>query len=235
MDTATRSPDELRLHTFEITDEPVALEESGMPELERRLGEESFDTLQSLVYENPPKAFERLERLVAEHPDIPLLGNWLIATAIQTGVAADIVLRLARESFNRAPGYLFHRCELVNRLIYAGHIDEARSIFQQYALLSDFYPHRAVFHLSEVRAFFAARANYFNAIGEPEGAVACFDMLEQLFPEDDALLDSLGMRILPSLIVARMSGRSPRRGRAKRSKQKKVAKKAAARKKNSSP
>lgn len=216
-------------HVFEITEEPAGLEESGMPELERRLGQESLEALETLIFENPAKAFDRLERLIVEHPDIPVLGNRLIITAIKSGADKGTLLRLARENFERAPGYLFHRCELVKQLVDARRIDEARTVFDRYAFLSDFYPDRNQFHVSEVRAFYAARTIYFSAIGDAEGTIACYDLLNELFPDDYDLLDNIGMKILPTLALAR-AGR-PRSRRPKKKASKKVVSRTVAKKK----
>lgn len=140
------------------------------------------------VHKNPKSAIADLRDLSASHPEVPCLKNWLI-TALRSGIESDRVeaLALCEELFRENPDYFFARTTLADIYLDYFRVEEAAElIFGEGPLLTQLYPGRDVFHISEIRhwAFISGRIKVMQ--GDPDAARGYSKMLNDMEPDSPA-------------------------------------------------
>jgi len=85
--------------------------------------------------ENPNAAIAKLEPMLAQFADAPVLYNWLTAAYLSVGEdeAAD---RLAMLNYERNPNYLFAKFELCDALLQRGDLERVAKVFRQRSSIS---------------------------------------------------------------------------------------------------
>lgn len=154
-----------------------------------------MDVLFHRVRENPKSSIADLRDLSASHPKITCLQNWLI-TALRGGTKSDReeALSLCEQLFRERPDYFFARTTLADIYLDDFRIEEAAALmFGEGITLTQLYPNREVFHISEIRhwAYISGRVKVMQ--GEPEAARSYRKMLHKLEPDSPAVqgLDKL--------------------------------------------
>jgi len=179
-------PEMLQLMSFEVTwDTMPDPEVAALPKATRDRMQEIF----GLVHRKPKSVIPELRDLVARHPGVPCLTNWLIG-ALRRGTNAERreALELCERLFHEMPGYFFARTTLADLWLDDGEIEKAAELlFGPECVLTRLYPGREVFHISEIRhwAYLCARTKIL--LGEPEVAESYRNMLEEMEPDSQAV------------------------------------------------
>ena len=88
--------------------------------------------------------------------------------------------------FRDHPDYLFARLGVVENLLKTSDADKAESIlFEKGRDLREIYPDRTVFHVTEVRSWFASCCKLFAMKLNVEEARHYLDLLEEMEPESE--------------------------------------------------
>lgn len=192
---------------YEITEEP--LEETQVrltPEVESQYAE-----LHELTVTNPAEAVPRLEHLIEKYPQIPVLKNWLSVAYQQTGREAEsdaMGERLWREH----PDYLFARISRAQVHLRRGELEKVSEVFGGKFDLKLMYPHRNVFHISEVVALYNVLGEWWCRKGEPDKAMIYLDSLQELAP-DHPVTERLELLLMPQILeqaIKQMAARQRR-------------------------
>ncbi len=162
---------------YEITGEPVDTGWYMPPELEEQLPELRF-----MVNSNPKEAIPILEELKKKYPGVPqvynLLGNAYFALGDKTKADAS-----AKENYLKNPDYLFAKINYAELFIRSQQYEKIPLVFDNKFDLKLLYPHRDVFHLSEVTSFLGVIGIYYISIGEFEAAKGCYDVMKEIYPD----------------------------------------------------
>lgn len=125
----------------------------------------------------------RLNRLVKEHPEIPMFKNYLsIAYHVrgENRKAAEINNQL----FMEHPDYLFARINRANYLIENDETEKVPGVLGEALELKSLYPEREVFHHAELKSFLNVIIRYHAALGDLAAAEEKLDLLNELAPDD---------------------------------------------------
>lgn len=178
-------PEAFHFMSFEVTWESMPDPRvAALPKATRDRMQEIF----GLVHRKPKSVIPELRDLVARHPGVPCLTNWLIS-ALRSGTKAERreALEICERLFHEMPGYFFARTTLADLWLDEGEIEKAAGLlFGPECVLTRLYPVRDVFHISEIRhwAYLCARAKIL--LGEPDVAESYRDMLEEMEPGSPA-------------------------------------------------
>lgn len=178
------------LISIEIVDEPIpdpdieALPPEDRAELER-IAERLFDDGASMV-----KALERLRR---RHEHIPLLWNFLMVALVAAG-KSDRAERLASETAERFPDYLFGVCNEAYRRLRAGDVEGAGELLETgprgpRMTLTGMCPGRTRFHITEAVTLARTAGMYLLETGRIEAAMTQIEMLLAIAPDDPTLCE----------------------------------------------
>ena len=183
------APDTLQVISYQITFdamEPV----TKIP----RAVEKQLTELHALVHDNPKEAIPRLEALKDKYPDTPVLYNYLgmAYSGVGNGEKSEAI---ARENYQRNPGYLFAKVNYAEICLQKGEYEEIPRIFNHKYDLKLLYPLRDEFHISEVVGFMGIIGTYFAETGEFETADRYYQILEQLAP-DHPITTQLGVKLM---------------------------------------
>lgn len=181
----------LELATFEITHEamPDPLMEA-LPESDRA----EIDAIGERLFQDAAPLKERLEALVARHPHIPTLKNWLMLS-VSKGDDPDRADRLAEEIFLQFPTYLFGVAQWVMSLLGQGRIDDATGVLKGRLGLREWWPERRTYHATEFVVFNAMLGHYFLATGDRKAVGAQLELIRDILP------DHPGVRSLENAVV----------------------------------
>ncbi|MBF0181820.1 MAG: hypothetical protein HQM03_17525 [Magnetococcales bacterium] len=189
----------VRLVSFEITyDELTDI-------FNRRLAQvpDNQQELYDCIHEDPPRAIERLKKLISQYPDIPMFYNWLCIACSKAG-DHQAARTAAETSFRRHPGYLFGRLNYAEILLNEGKLREAFEVIKKTFILTELEPGREKFHFSEVLSFYGLVARYVLRLGKIKSAMHFLDLLKQVEPNHhitkllEELIDRYTPRPIPS-------------------------------------
>ncbi len=194
---------------YEIVDDPIEETRVGLsPEVEAE-----YADLHERTMNAPATAIPRLEELVAKYPSIPVLKNWLSVAYTATCRRADadaMEERLWRDH----PDYPFARVARALYHLQRDELDEVPEVLGKLDLKL-MYPHRNVFHISEVVALYNVLAEWCYRKGQPETAMIYLDQLEELAP-DHPVTARLELLLMPQILAEAMKQLGSRRRRSVR-------------------
>ena len=181
--TARKEPVVLRLFNWTITYEPLPESVSGIKQPSGVIGLDEAQRLNRLMHTDPGEVIQPLRELLARHPDVPAFCTWLAGAYALTGhpAEADAITRL---NYERNPTYLFARIALAEQLLNQGRLEEVPAMAGHFDL-SEIYPRREYYHVSELAAVAALAVHYFLKIGQIEAAESWLAMLEEYLPESE--------------------------------------------------
>lgn len=193
--TKNLAPSAVRLESFEIKTDALTPAESknNFPAVSPE-DEELMATLYHNLHEHPDtidsencEYFQKLNALRAKYPDNPVILNY-IANGYDHLGQQDQVEKLIAKTYEKFPDYLFAQTAQANIYLRDGFPEKALEIFKGAYTLRQLYPHRTVFHISEVRAFEYFMVRYFCETGNFEQADHHLQIMQKILEEDDALL-----------------------------------------------
>lgn len=211
-------PAVLELFEIEITTEPLGEEAfdcmSKLPPTIR----DCMEDLYNLVHDKPRKAIPRLEELIEEYPETPVLYNYLAVCYSSIG-KHDHAEQIAEQNYKMNPDYLFARCNWAHILLDRGEVSKVPEVFGNTWNLRRMYPHRERFHITEYAAFQSAAIAYQFETGNEETALRGLEMLEEIAPDHPAI-EPLRRRAMLTIVDRGMQRISNERTATKRQSQK---------------
>ncbi len=184
----TDEPVEVHLLSYDITTEPLRdLPIPGCRQLHDVIGDDASDQLHEEVFDNPRAAIARLERLIDQFPDVPILYNWLAMAYTRTADHARAE-QLIRSNYQRNPAYLFARVNYAQLCLDDGQIDLAAQVMDHKFDLKLLFPERNLFHLTEFLAMSTLASSYALATGDLDTARRILDIMEDLAPDYEQTL-----------------------------------------------
>ncbi len=174
----TSSFEKIRFEACTISNGPI--EEPNVSREEREL----LGELRELVYDSPLMALKRLLPLLSESPNQPTYYNYLFIVYSLINRPHDAI-HILKQTVTRFPRYLFGLVNYGLYLINRGEADKIPELFSNSYSLTQLYPERSVFHVSEWRSFAHLMGRYFCEIGEFEGAALYRDLLQRIDPDSE--------------------------------------------------
>jgi tetratricopeptide (TPR) repeat protein len=144
--------------------------------------EEEFHDIHHKFSQDPQRYIEPLERLIAVHPEFPVLWNYLSLAYIAQG-EQEKALFYIEEGYRQHPDYLFARTAYANICMARNEVEKVVDVFDGCFDLTQLYPDRHVFHTTEVVEFYYCIGRYLCAMGNAKPAYVCCDMLQRIAPE----------------------------------------------------
>jgi hypothetical protein len=194
-DTSSSAVSKVQPEPFEITAEPMNSEESKShyPDLPQE-EEEVLADLYYLLQENPEEVysencsyFQILELMRIQYPKNPIILNYITSGYQHLGLE-DKAKTLIFETYEKFPDYLFAQIAVAHAYLDDKFPEKALETIKGAYSLKTLYPHRNVFHVSEVSAFENLMVRYFcmkQNIGQAETHLA---FMKEVLEEDNDLL-----------------------------------------------
>lgn len=184
------------LESFEIKTDCLTPEEYGNDFPISPEDEELMTILYDNLHEHPDTIntedcdyFQKLNALHVKYPDNPVILNYIMNGYDCLG-QQDRVEELIAKTYEKFPNYLFAQTAQASIYLRDGFPEKALEVLKGAYTLKQLYPHRTVFHISEVRAFEYFMLQYFCEIGNFEQANCHLQIMQKVFEEDDELLQN---------------------------------------------
>jgi tetratricopeptide (TPR) repeat protein len=169
--------DEFTILTCKVTREPIDTGWNMPPELLEQLPD-----LHATIKSNPQKAVDILEKLKEKYPNVPQIFNLLGLAYSELGNKTK-AYDIAKENYLKNPEYLFAKINYAELFIHKKQFEKIPPIFDNKLDLKLLYPHRDVFHLSEVAAFYGLIGLYYVFTNDMELANSCYKIMENVYPD----------------------------------------------------
>lgn len=190
-----KNPSIMRLESFTIKTDSLTPEESKNNYTD--LSEEDKDLMTNLYHnfhKHPElidsedcEYFQKLDALRIKYPDNPVILNYITNGYDLLG-HLDRVEKLIEETYEKFPNYLFAQTAQANVYLRGGFPEKAIEVLKGAFTLKQLYPHRNVFHITEVSAFENCMVKYFCMIRDLKQAERHLKILQQILDEDNNLL-----------------------------------------------
>ena len=171
----------LQLISYDVSYDKLDLNDEPDPALEL-LDDPQRQELMDQLTRDPQTAIERLRALLEKWPDSRTLSNWLAAAYSSARDMAGAE-RMARELYRRHPDYLFARLGMAQVYMERGEVEQIPILFNNTFELKMLYPHRKVFHITEVLGFNSVMVEFLMRTDRPREARAYFDIMNRLEPD----------------------------------------------------
>ncbi|TSC54078.1 MAG: hypothetical protein LiPW30_773 [Parcubacteria group bacterium LiPW_30] len=169
------SPNVVTIAQYAITDEPLL----EWPAPIQKQVEKMYDQM----HEDPASAIPELERLIQKYPHVPQFYNYLGVAYENLGEHEQSIFWLY-ECYRCYPDYLFAKTNLIHHYLSQKNLGEAEKILDGKFDLKQLYPHRDVFHFTEVVCFCGAVGKYFWLKGNWRRAELYYGILKKLDPDN---------------------------------------------------
>jgi tetratricopeptide (TPR) repeat protein len=202
------SPLEVISETFHIKFDALTPEESknNFPAFSED-DKELISTIYEIFSEHPETIdsencdyFRQVRMLQTRYSDHPLLLNYLANGYQQLGMS-DQLDAIIMEMYKKFPDYLFAQTGLANCYLRDGLIEKAKEVLKNANTLKQLYPHRDVFHVSEVKTFEFFMVRYCCETDDKEQAEIHLQIMEKVLDEDDMQLHQARKMVRKSKIV----------------------------------
>ncbi|MBF5059538.1 tetratricopeptide repeat protein [Candidatus Neptunochlamydia vexilliferae] len=134
-----------------------------------------FLTFYSLAEESPKKAQKKVEKFREKYPNSPAVLNLLTFLYLSRRKIFK-ANRLIRENYANNPHDLFARINYADLCLRKKKSEAIGEVFNHTYSLTELYPERKTFHVSEFRGFMVVMGFYHLAIGKKEAA-ECYHYL----------------------------------------------------------
>jgi len=142
--------------------------------------------------------FRELEKLRSKYPRNPIILNYL-AIGYEHLKQTEKTRSLIFETCEKFPDYLFARAAKAKLLLKEGKPIEAFEAIENSLTIKQLYPHRDVFHASEVKVFEDVLVTYFYFMQDLEQAEYHLKIIEKIAlemlenPKDPVLVSARGL------------------------------------------
>jgi tetratricopeptide (TPR) repeat protein len=123
--------------------------------------------------------FQELKKMRSKYPRNPVILNYLgmgYEQLKQPDKARDLIF----ETYEKFPEYLFGRTAKAKILFKEGKPEDAFKAIGNSLTIKQLYPHRDVFHASEVKVFEDVLVTYFYFLGDLEQAEYHFKIIKKI-------------------------------------------------------
>jgi hypothetical protein len=200
----------LNLVSIEITHEPMP--DPAMDALPPKQRDEILSMVSRIHDGERDGMIPVLESLIARHPHIPVLHNYLSVVLIAAG-DRQRANRVIAETMARFPTYIFAFCNHVRTLMATGKIDEVRALLETgprgpMLHVALFDPSRKLFHFTEVISYTATVGHYMIATGRSKAADTALRTCNEIDPDHPQtiqLAERLGAMEVITKAIARLS------------------------------
>jgi tetratricopeptide (TPR) repeat protein len=176
------------------TDEPIEEKNlSLMPQKEKETLWDIYGRL-SAMGKNYERDLAVLFALREKYPKVPCIYNYISVLYQNTGQMENLVKSL-RETTRIFPDYLFGKTALAEYYLQNSYISGIPPILEHKFELYLLCPEKELFHISEVRAFYALTGMYHAEKNHLARAFHCYYLLEEIDP-DHALTIRLARAIV---------------------------------------
>ncbi len=163
------------MKNYTVVYDPVDTGEKRVPDELQTLVNEIYHKAQK----GKPSIKKKLDKLLRRYPEVPSLWNHLTTWYEATG-DMERAKQVNDELFKRFPNYLFG---IVNKAVFEaldGNFEEAHRLLGNGELdISDLYPERKTFHITEVTAYINAAVRYLAASGQFDEARAYIEKIKK--------------------------------------------------------
>ena len=153
------------------------------------LDQDIIDGFHDAAMQGKPYVGYRLQKFIKRFPSVPCLKNYLVVAFTVQGKREEAV-KATEMLLDAHPDYLFGRAMAAVLRMRVGRLEEARALLGPSLRLRDLYPQVAMFHMSEVKAYYHAVGMYHLEAGNHQDCLAILAALQQLLP-DSAEVKSL--------------------------------------------
>jgi len=165
---------------YKITEDPTFLNERNNipPELSIQMEE-----LHAGVFdkENSKNTIEKLNRLILEYREVPVLKNYL-ATTYETAGDEEKAREMHFRIFKEHPDYLYGKIGVAQLYLQDEEYDKVKEILGENLDLRQLYPDRDVFVLNEVSTFLSFVILYYDTINNQNKKKKHLDILKKIDP-----------------------------------------------------
>ncbi|GAA4838036.1 DUF1186 domain-containing protein [Algivirga pacifica] len=136
-----------------------------------------LDDLYEEVSKGKQTVINKLNRLIEDYPEVPMLKNFLSKTYFNRGdvtKAYEVTEWIVREH----PDYLHGKVNLASIYMQEEKLDKVPMLLGEALDLQELYPQRDVFNINEVLVYYSTVVRYLSIIGDLEQAEECLQILE---------------------------------------------------------
>lgn len=149
---------------------------------------ESILALYFLLEENPEEVLQKTPEYISKYPDIPMLYNFLYGAYRKAGHPRE-AMKLLKETVQLFPNYLFGRVGYALYLLRRGEPEKAHAALENAGTLSQLYPKRKIFHVTEWKAFAYTMSLYWIQKGDINQAKIYFAIIQKIAPKSHEITD----------------------------------------------
>lgn len=175
-------PSDIGAWSYRITREPLEVISEATPGLDEALADQRQELFE-MIHQRPWDAILRLQTLLEQFPDSPLLLNWLTSAYGTAGKLAEAEAT-ARRNYERNPHYLFARLNHAQMCMTRGEVDQVPIILENKFDLRQLYPERDTFHVTEFISFSRLVAEYFLRVKRHREAESLANLMQQIDPDN---------------------------------------------------
>lgn len=186
---------QMRTESFEVKSDALTPEELQypLPTLSKE-DEELMAMLHHRLQEHPETIeseeddyFKQLNALRSKYPDHPTILNYL-GNGYQCLGQTERLEKMINEMLEEFPNYLFAKTAKANLYLQKDLPEKAFETLNRAYTLKQLYPHRHVFHVTEVKAFEYCMVQYSCKTQNLEQAEFHLQVMQEILEEDDPLL-----------------------------------------------
>ncbi|MCD4795366.1 MAG: hypothetical protein K8R54_19190 [Bacteroidales bacterium] len=143
------------LKKYKITNEPVN-DDGVTNDYINNLTEKLYYDVQ----DNPKKQIKKLKALIEKYPNVPAFKNYLMVAYKMTG-DKERTLKVIKIINEQHPDYFFGKTSLAEYYLDKGEYEKVPEILGSVKDISEIYPEKDIFHISEVANFHHFVAKYY--------------------------------------------------------------------------
>jgi tetratricopeptide (TPR) repeat protein len=179
-------PAKIRIEKCTISYEPLRIldEFNAISDAER----EAILALYHEVQEDPEEVIEKALRYIEKYPNIPLIYNYLYVAYGLCGYNREAI-NLVKEMVRLFPDYLFGRIEYGRYLLRRGEPDLAFAALNNATTLTQLYPERDFFHVSEWKSFAYFISLYWIFKNDLKQATTYLGLIKDISPRSPEIAD----------------------------------------------
>lgn len=170
-------------HYF-ISYDPMPTE--GLATLSEQARKE-YDHLYEKSLRAPKEMLPSILNFQTKYPHLPEIENLLAVIHLYLK-QIDKVETLIEESYKKFPNYLFAKINYADQCLRKKKIDLIPSIFNNTFSLSDLYPLKSCFHISEFRGFMVFMGLYHLALNQKQDAGYYYNLAFEADPKHPSVL-----------------------------------------------
>jgi len=164
------------------TDQPIEeINLSAMPQRDKERLWAIYGRLQN-IGDNHEHDLKALFAFREKYPKVPCIYNY-ISVIYQNTKQWEKLLNILDETSRLFPDYLFGKMALAEYYYQRSDIGKIPLILNHKFEIYMHYPETELFHVSEVRAFYAIVGMYYAGSNQVAGALRCYFILEEIDPD----------------------------------------------------